>query len=254
MSDLAKTEQKAVATPMDREPRLGLENFNSDTVAINYLRIAQTNTAQAQKADKDSYIQGLDAGMFFATTGQVYGESVEVIPVFFFDYIAKTGESKKPLVDKLARSDLMNLVAEGKVKRATVNGKARGHYIDEEGHEYHDTRAYCVIIAGHVGDGLLMFTLSGSGIRHSKKWNELIQRQGGNIFDYSYNISLAYNTNEMGKWYTIGKEANTLISVGNPTPEDFKPILRKLYQEARVNGEIFVRDVAAGEFTDDIPF
>ena len=83
---LTKTQSAAMARPafLENDPILGFEQMRNSDVKIARVAIAQSMTRQRKRGNA-AFIEGLQEGqMFNSLTGQVYGESVDFIPLYFF--------------------------------------------------------------------------------------------------------------------------------------------------------------------------
>lgn len=65
--------------------KLGMENVTQDDMLIPRLCIAQEGNSPQLKKTSELYIPDLEPGQFFnSVTGEIYGNSVVLVPLFFF--------------------------------------------------------------------------------------------------------------------------------------------------------------------------
>jgi hypothetical protein len=76
-----KNEALQVLDGVDRNDKSGLEQANAKDMLLPRLALCQSNSPQ-RKRGNEKFIQGLDEGMMFnSLTGDIYGESVNIIPI-----------------------------------------------------------------------------------------------------------------------------------------------------------------------------
>lgn len=199
----------------------GFEGADIDTYTVPFLYILQSNSPQLLE-DADEYIEGAKPGMFFNNvTGQVYGKSIEVIPVTFqrtaTEWTPGTGDRR------LGKFAGMHSIPE-----ATDIGEGdfyKGMAI-REGHENAgnflvDTRTFTLLVIGEEEQGPIMFSLTSTGIQHAKAWmtkaNMLkLKNADGKmvtppLFSSAYRLTTSLNENELGKWYQVGTKKKSNI-------------------------------------------
>jgi hypothetical protein len=76
-----KNEALQVLDSVNRDDKSGLEQADAGDLILPRLALCQSNSPQ-RKRGNEKFIQGLDEGMMFnSLTGDVYGESVPIIPI-----------------------------------------------------------------------------------------------------------------------------------------------------------------------------
>lgn len=155
----------ATAESFEFDGPTGYEDVDHECVTIPFLKIAQASTAEAKERDS-AYIPGLKPGMFFCpATRKVYGENVKLVMLRFYRQysIYKSAETKSKFMGLMLPEQFKEII-EPKAKRE------RSYYLDSEGHRYVDTRNFIVMVAGALNDGLMLLSLSSTGIKPSKGW------------------------------------------------------------------------------------
>lgn len=182
----------------------GLENVEQGDITIPRLALCQSMTPQRKKSEA-SYIDGLTEGQFFNTiTGENYGDSVRVVPLFFY----KTRILFTPIDDGggmlCQAQDGMHGVGEPGGECVKCPKAAFGEDKRPECAHFYN---YAVLVMSKnrpIGlDSLAAFSLKSTGIKKAKDWNALIRLKGTDSYAGVYEISSAEQKNQAGQsWST----------------------------------------------------
>lgn len=209
--DVKKTQSSEVAIfeEMAEATVTGFEGADLESYATPFLRILQQNSPQVLE-DADNYIPDAKPGYFFNTvTNQLYGKTVNVIPVRFERLFIEWKPNREGFV-------AIHSVKEG--IEISLPGEVFGSRIHKENENVvQDTHTFYVLIAGKEEEGPLVLPLSSTGIRHSRKWLSqakmlrLPDRSAAPLYSSIYKLGTALNENDQGRWYQIGDKSKTSI-------------------------------------------
>ena len=209
---LAKTNGLPISMEeMEQFSGQGFEDADKDAFAIPFIRILQGQSPQIDK-NEESYIKGAEQGMFFNTvTNELYGTELKVIPVHygrdFIEWLPNRGgfaaaHGPDPTVLDRVRE---------------VNEKNES--ILDNGNIISDHRNHFILLVGKLDQGPIIFSLTGSGIKHSRKWMSLMNNllipkssKKAPMFAGVWVMKTVLNTNDDGKWYMVGNRSSTAIS------------------------------------------
>jgi hypothetical protein len=202
---------KATPFPLDIPKEFedaGFEGADSDAYAIPFLRILQSNSPQVNE-DEESYIDGAKPGMFFNTVSRkVYGKEVKVIPIRYKrDFVEWRPDRGGFAGNHGADPSLL--------EECTRN--ERNQDVLPNGNVLQDTRNHFVMIADSIEDGPMVFSLTSTGIRHSKNWMSsmvALRLENGKkppMFYSIWELRTVINENDEGKWYQVGSKSMTGI-------------------------------------------
>jgi len=209
--DVAKKQQSEVAIfeEFAKAPITGFEGADFESYATPFLRILQQNSPQILE-DTDNFIPDAKPGYFFNTvTNQLYGKTINVIPIRFERLFLEWKPNREGFV-------AIHSVEEGMA--ISSPGETFGTRIHKEtGNHVQDTHTFYLLIAGKEEEGPLVFPLSSTGIRHSRKWMSqakmlrLPNRAAAPLYSSVYKIGTTLNENDQGRWYQIGDKSKTAI-------------------------------------------
>jgi len=189
-------------------PGQGLENVEHGDVTLPRLGLCQALSPQRDKSDP-KYINGLEEGLYFNTvTNQVYGESVEIVPLLFY----KTRMMFPPMG---AGSGILCQAMDGKHGVGVPGGEcavcqyAQFRENTEQGEKksppctlFHNYAALALPEKGLPKlDSLLGVSLKSTGLKVSKDWLALMRLRGTDIFAGVYEFTAIARKNDVGKWY-----------------------------------------------------
>jgi hypothetical protein len=192
---------------MDGMAGAGYEGMTAQDVQIPFLRILQALSPQVTEGG-DEFVPGAKPGYFFnSLTNRVYGNSISLIPVKFETLWLEwtTGE----------RGKLVARHAPGSI--TIIDGPNYKKYT-ESGNEIVETMMFYCLVAGATEEGVIIFSLSKTGIKHGKRWNTLISTtklpngKTAPYFSSVWTLKTQLNKNEKGVWYTLGVKSVSNIA------------------------------------------
>lgn len=189
----------------------GMDNVDRESVSVPFLKIAQPMSP----VTLDNKAK---AGEFYnSISGEVYGSSVRVV---FLDYnrmyVEWEGEGAS---SRFAGSYTPEEFAEMESELT----KSGPRYRTENGNQLVDTRYFVVYLPDHPDSGVMMFSLSSTGITHSRKILSMAnamtvdvngQRRKCPLWGKVWKLETVKNKNDQGQWWTIGEKGRT-----SATPE-----------------------------------
>ncbi|MHA1302174.1 MAG: hypothetical protein ACTSPI_00530 [Candidatus Heimdallarchaeaceae archaeon] len=204
-----KNSEVAIFEQMAEAPTTGFEGADFESYATPFLRILQQNSPQVLE-DTDSYIPDSKPGYFFNTvTNQLYGKTVNVIPVRFERLFLEWKPNREGFVGIHSVEEGIAISDPGEVFGSRIH--------KETGNLIQDTHTFYILIAGKEEEGPLVFPLASTGIRHSRKWLSqakmlrLPNRASAPLYSSIYKIGTVINENDQGRWYQIGDKSKTAI-------------------------------------------
>ena len=237
-------------------------DFGKEDLAIPFLRIAQDLTPQTKKHEPN-YIAGLEPGDFYHTvTSEVWKNStggVLVVPVAFTrsftEWWPRDSKAGKGFVKDWG-TDSSNM------DRCTRDAKNRD--ITPEGTQMTRAALYFLLVVdpttGEYQQAAL--SLSGSQLKHAKKWNSLISQykmRGIPGYGKTYVLTTVIEKNDQGSWSGLHVVAggNTLqLPNGGDVYE-----AAKAYAALVTSGAVQVKhddagtgEAAEGEGDANVPF
>jgi hypothetical protein len=217
-----KVKTKQLAVQMEKLPAVigkeleecageGFENTDMDSFAIPFLRVLQSNSPQVDESE-ECYIDGAKQGLFFnSVTGKLYGPEIDVIPIAYYRQFIEWLPKRGGFVNAHSNSDILDKTE----RREDENGKFHDYL--ENGNTVMDTRMHYVLLADYLDEGPIIFALSSTGIKHSKKWmtNMRMLRLPSDaeapMFSSVYTMKTVKNKNDDGTWYQIGDKSMTAV-------------------------------------------
>lgn len=208
---VTKKEEAALPISVEEMEALsgqGFEEADKDSYAIPFLRILQSNSPQVDEAGP-AYIDGAKPGMFFNTvTGKLYEREVSVIPIHYTRDFVEWKPNREGFVQSHGNDPT--------VLDRVVRVDDKNNSILDNGNIIQDARNHFVLLADNIEAGPVIFSLSSTGIRHSKKWMSLMNalRIPGSskqapMFAGIWKLQAVRNSNDDGVWYQIGDRTMT---------------------------------------------
>jgi hypothetical protein len=199
-ANLATKEQDKLATlPEHLRGELGntagRENVGREDVLIPRLCVAQALSPQLKKSN-EAYMPDLEPGQFFnSVNGQIYGESVRVIPLSFF----KTFIEFKPINDG---GGIVKMYAPGQVPpladMAFTDGK------QPKVTEFKNRFGLILKDDGTVEPIVVSF--KSTGLKAAKRWNYLIAERNLPAYAFVYNFTVKTMTGKGNEWFGMSIE------------------------------------------------
>jgi hypothetical protein len=168
--------------------RMGSEDMERNDITLPRLALCQSLTPQKKKTNPN-YIPELEDGMFFNTvTGEIYGESLEVVPLFFgksrifFEDINKGGGMKCQSLN------------------AKNGGKLHPDSCESCPHaQWEENKPTCGLYYNYVSlvyprMELIVVSMKSTALKVARSWNSMIRLTNLPMFAKVYNISSAEET------------------------------------------------------------
>lgn len=221
---MAKDEAKTVEAAMDflnSEAGQGYDGMGADQFAPVFINILHS-TAPEQQEGTPEYVPGAKFGDFFnSMTRKSYGKSIEVVPLkceeAWLEWAPNNG-------------GLRGRHAPGSIK---VTGDPYGKQFTDSGNEIIEYMMFYVLVVGEFENGVAVFSLKKSGMKHGKTWNTRIRSvklpNGAMAPYYSsvWKLTSMLNKNDKAQtWYNIGVGKTTGAErVRFITPDDL-PVIK----------------------------
>lgn len=226
--------QNLPAFLQNQGPARGSENVGTDDLVIPRLELVQSLSPCLDESSAD-YIEGAKAGMLFNNvTRQLYGNSVEVIPVYFMkEYIIwKDRKKGGGFVEAFTTMEAAESV--------------RKSLPDADDHRTNDTANHFCLLrnpeTGQLED--IVVSMAVTKLKVSRTWNSLIRLAGGDSFARVYAIGSAVETNKSNEKY----HNLTVKMVGFPTEPEYRRA-ENLYMAISAGQVKVNRDEDAGAAT-----
>lgn len=181
----------------------GFENVDNDCVSIPFLKLAQSNTPQAQRGSKN--IPGLEAGMFFnQATGRIYGNNPSIIVLGFFrTFVEWEGEGAEArFVRQMTPTEFDRDIAQ------SVTKDDKGKSCLPNGNRIVDTRNFFIISAEHPEDGILLYAMTSTAIPASKKWLSMMQSTKAPIYAKIWELGSEFTEDKKGNYFKVTTPAD----------------------------------------------
>lgn len=236
--DVAVRGSSEIALPSEMNELMGMgdgfESITQDDLSFPFLKIAQPTSSQVME-DDDSYIEGLKPGHFFNTvTNARYGKELDVVIIGYYQAILMWGDE---LGDYKGQISPLDFKALKPTLSYEENDDGKMEWTDGDGTKYVDTRTYFVILPDYPEDGLMMFSLSSTGITHSKKWitkTRMVQLPAkagvmpktAPIFTSVWRIGTKLNKKDSFRWFQIGEKKVSCIERIGWVPGELVPVIK----------------------------
>lgn len=239
----------AVFDQMAQAQITGFEGADFESYAVPFLRILQSNSPQVLE-DTDNFIHGAKPGYFFNTvTNHLYGKTVNVIPVRFERVFVEWKPNREGFIGMHSIEEGLAISEPGEVFGSRIH--------KENGNTLQDTHTYYILIAGNEEDGPLVFPLSSTGIRHSRKWLSqakmlrLPNREAAPLYSSIYKLGTVLNENDQGRWFQIGDKGKTAIErIDWINSDQFNYVKEVVSMFEKIRANV----VKATSFEQDVPY
>jgi hypothetical protein len=218
----------------------GLEDVGRDDVLIPRLMISQGLSPEITKGDP-KFIKGLSVGEFFnSLTGEVYGETLNVVPLFFF----------KQFIEFTPREQGGGIVAMYQHEADIPAGTS--YRLDQckpgEKPAVTEFKNEMCLILKDSGVEPIVVSFKSTGMKTAKKWNALMRQLNLPAYARAYTLAITTEKNDQGTWYGA-----------NVTPSDFVPealfaAAEKYFGELRKAGVKVDTSGLGEEVKQDTPF
>ena len=188
----------------------GFENMGADKFAIPMLLIAQM---QSEVTTRDN--TKVKPGDFYnSLTGESYGTTVEVVPLYFNSVWLEW----KP--------NMGGLVGRHKPYSIVVTGDVYSGMKTSDGNDIQESWCYFVLIKGRENDGPLMYSATSSNIKYAKIWNGMLNDarlpsgKHAPLFSEYWKLTSKKNKNDKGTFFILGEGKNAAIEKTTWVPKD----------------------------------
>lgn len=175
----------------------GYDNLTLKDYALAFLKIAQAQSPELLEGEP-AYIPGLKPGMFFNSVNKrVYGNVIHLIPVWYDNLWLEWAPN---------RGGIKGRHKPGSIK---VYGSTFGKMMSDSGNEVVETMTYYVIDSDFKEDGILILSLSKTGLKFGKYWNtsiSTVKLENGDqapFFAGVWEIKTTLMKNNLGAWFGI---------------------------------------------------
>jgi hypothetical protein len=194
MTELATVETNKLATIPehlrgDVGNRDGKDNVGQGDLLIPRLSLAQSMTPQLKRTN-ENYNPDLEEGQFFnSVTGEIYGDSVTVIPLHFFKQYIQFGEDRRivKIYDNEEVPSAASLAFVDGQKPLVTEFKNRMSLLLKE-----DGSIQPVVVS-----------FKSSGLKVAKKWNYLISEKNLPGYAYTYNLQSVAVPGDKGEYFSV---------------------------------------------------
>lgn len=206
---------------LDEMAGQGFEGMTAGDFPVPFIKLLTNGCPETMEGGK-SYIEGAKPGMFLNTSTRELYKTLDVIPVKYEPMWTEWKPNRGDFVARHAPNSI------------PVIGDPYTGMKTKEGNDVVDNMVYYVLIAGQLKKGLHVISLRGSGIRHGKNWNRMIAdlclpkdpskpESASNpygtkatgkpcpFFGGVWRLSLHFNENSEGAWWTLGVGKDTKI-------------------------------------------
>lgn len=261
-----KTTEVALDDELKRMGGMGAENVQTKDVLIPRLTILQKLSPQLSKK-KAEYVEGAELGDFCnVATGDVYKESIIVIPCHFITAYIEWGKNRSGLVNNYGDDAAI-------LKKCVRNEKNQN--VLQNGNIVNETAQWYCLLQDGASWTRIFIPLTSTNLKHSRKWmtvcrTEDVKMPNGEVwkpplFWRSWKLTAVEDSNDQGDWVTFKPERGETTMDIDPSRVLIRQCM-SFYEDLRtksVRGEIVDEDqgrtingtINAGSTEDkDIPF
>jgi hypothetical protein len=211
---MAKTARKKPTDFLEEYSGQGFEGVSQEDLKIPFLRILQKLSPEVDR-DDEAYIKGASPGMFFNTvTKKVYSKEIDLIPVRFQKVWLEWEPDRGGLV---ARHEPFSIEVD-------KSDFSKWRY---NGNEIQECYLFFVLVADHIDDGPMIFSLASTGIKHAKNWltnithTRLPNGKQAPFFSSVWNLKTVLCKNDAGSWYQVGDKTTAIQKIRFITATEF---------------------------------
>jgi hypothetical protein len=265
MGELTEVKNAGTSVALDSELMkmggMGAENVHAKDILIPRLTILQKLSPQLAKK-KAEYIEGAELGDFCnVATGDIFKESITVIPCHFNTAYIEWGKNRSGLVSNYGddASVLKKCVRNEKNQNVLPNG----NIIAET------AQWYCLIQDG-ASWSRVFIPLTSTNLKHSRKWMTLCRTENVQmpdntmwkppLFWRSWKLTAIEDSNDQGDWVTFRPDKGPSVLEIDPDKHLIR-LCMSFYEEVRTNvvrGDVVEDDhgrtINGSANKDDIPF
>lgn len=205
--------------------RAGSENVGQEDVLIPRLGIAQEGMSPQLKKQNENYIPDLEGGNLFNTVdSEVYGDSVTVVPLFFFkNFIEFT-----PMSAGGGVVQMYNTQDEVPREKLAFGRDGQGGTIPPVVTEFKNRM--CLLIMPGRKPAPIVVSFKSSGLKAAKRWNSLIMATNLPAFARSYQLKSILKTKGQQTWYVLDVQPQEFV------PAEFFDQAKKYFEDLSQGG------------------
>jgi hypothetical protein len=189
---------------VDGAPPMGLENLDRQDMTLPRLGLAQALSPQLSESDP-KYIDGLRPGMFFNTiTREVYGKSVQLVPLLFYKTRILFGAMDEGGGGGLRCQSPDNLIGVGDPGGTCIKCPLAQFGKDGSKPECLQFFNYAALVVKDSTvspEGLLVTSFKSSALKVAKDWNAFIRIRNLDIFAGVYEFTAVERKNDVWRWF-----------------------------------------------------
>jgi hypothetical protein len=201
--------------------KLGQENVDRDDVLIPRLGLCQALSPQKKKAN-EAYIEGLEEGDLFNTvSGEIYGRSVIVIPLFFFKQFIHF----KPIDEGggiIAQYKNKSSVPEELMSWVDGNPPVVTEFKNQ----------LCALLTEEGKLEPIVVSFKSTGIKIAKKWQNYINLLDAPSFVRTYKLEVFHKVEGKQEWEGLN------VFPGEFSPGKLVADLEKLFEQFKDSDDI----------------
>lgn len=186
--------------------KTGNEGVGQDDLLIPRLAIAQEGMSPQLKKHNENFIPGLEAGDLFNTvTGEVYGNSVKIVPLFFFkNFIEFVPMNQGGGV--VAMYDRVDQVPADKLR---FGKDAQNATVPPVVTEFKNRM--CLLLQEGQKPQAIVVSFKSSGLKAAKKWNSLIMATNLPAFARSYDLKVVTKVKGQQSWFILDVQPGEFV-------------------------------------------
>lgn len=226
--------------------RTGSEDVGRDDVLIPRLSIAQEGMSPQLKRHNENFIPGLEPGQLFnSVTGEIYGESATVVPLFFFKNFIEFVPMNQGGGVTAMYNDIREVAPE---KLKFGKDGTTGATIPPVVTEFKNRM--CLLVREGQKPLPIVVSFKSSGLKAAKTWNSLIMSTNLPAFARAYTLKVTQKIKGQQSWYVLG------VAPGEFVPEEFFNGAQKYFDQLKTDGfKVDTTGIEAEAKSDeDIPF
>jgi len=231
---VATTIGEQVPDYIKKDTKRGTENVTSNDITLP--RVCQIQDLSAEHKKKEAaYIEGAEPGMLFNNlTRQLYGDSVDIIPVFF---------RKEYLLWKNRKAGgglngVFNTELEAERAHSEIDNPSDYEVVDT-------ANMFCLVVGGDGSVAEAVLSMSKSKMKTSRQLNSLIRLNGGDSFSRVYRVSSIDDSSDSGDFYNLA-----VATVGFPTEAQYKAA-EKTYESITKGAVKYNADYSESDTTEE---
>lgn len=203
-----------------KDDTAGKENVTKDDLMIPRLCVANALSPERKKGN-EKYIQGLEDGQLFnSVTKEIYGDKVEVVPLFFFRHFIHF----KPL------DEGGGIVAQYNKAEDVPRQDLEWHGTDKPVVTEFKNRM-CAVRAKDGSWMPIVVSFKSTGLKFARQWNSLINLNKKASYSMSYTMVSVHQTKGSQDWYGIAPQGG-----GKWVSKDVYENAKVLYDNLQAGG------------------